>query len=102
MDLDEFLEELGQPLYERLVEEGYKTARDIIEAGMSDLLEIEGLTEEKVKELRAMMQRELAEADIEDDDEAESSVETAAEPAAQAEDDIGHVRECGRNKKQDL
>ena len=83
MDLDEFREELGDALYERLIEEGYKTARDIIEAGMSDLLEIEGLTDVKVKELREMMQRELEDADIEEDDETDAPVAETPSPAAQ-------------------
>lgn len=87
MDLDEFREELGDALYERLIEEGYKTARDIIEAGMSDLLEIEGLTDAKVKELREMMQRELEDADIEEDDETEAPAVETPSPAAQANEE---------------
>ncbi len=69
MDLDEFREELGEPLFERLVDEGFDTARKVIEAPAEKLLEIEGLTEEKVGEIKAMMARELEEADIEEEEE---------------------------------
>ncbi len=76
MDLGEFREELGEPLYERLVDEGYDTARKVIDASAGDLMEIEGLTEEKVQSIKAMMQRELEEADIEEEDDEQASVLT--------------------------
>ncbi|TLY28991.1 MAG: transcription termination/antitermination protein NusA [Ignavibacteria bacterium] len=81
MDLDEFREELGEPLYERLVDEGYDTARKVIDAAVMDLLEIEGLTEEKIQSIKAMMQRELEEADIEEESEQQAAVQPAAAPA---------------------
>lgn len=67
MDLSEFRDELGEPLLERLIEEGYTTARNVLEAPAADLLEIEGLTEEKIAEMKSMMEKEIEEADIEDD-----------------------------------
>jgi len=67
MDLEEFREELGEPLYERLMDEGYETARSVIEANIDDLLEIEGLSEEKIKSIKEMMKRELEEAEIEEE-----------------------------------
>ncbi len=80
MDLGEFREELGEPLYERLVDEGFDSARKVIEASVDDLLGIEGLTAEKVESIKNMMQRELEEADIEEEDE-EEAAESAAVPA---------------------
>lgn len=68
MDLSEFRDELGEPLLERLIEEGYTTARNVLEAPLEDLLQIEGLTEEKVVEMKSMMEKEFEEADIEDDE----------------------------------
>ena len=68
MDLSEFREELGEPLLERLIEEGYTTARNVLEAPAADLLQIEGLTDEKITEMKAMMEKEIEEADIEEDD----------------------------------
>ena len=70
MDLNEFRDELGIPLYERLIEEGYDTARNVIEAEATELLKIEGLTEDKIKSIKNMMQRELEEAEVEEDSEA--------------------------------
>ncbi len=67
MELSEFREELGEPLLERLIEEGYTTARNVLEAPAEDLLEIEGLTEDKINEMKSMMEKELEEADIEED-----------------------------------
>ncbi len=67
MDLDEFREELGEPLYERLVDEGYTTARAVLEADLDDLLEIDGLSEDRIKSLREMMQREYEEAEVDED-----------------------------------
>jgi N utilization substance protein A len=67
MDLEEFREELGEPLYERLIDEGFKTARDIIEAEPEELLIVDGLDEKKISSLKEMMQRELEEADVEEE-----------------------------------
>jgi transcription termination/antitermination protein NusA len=67
MDLDEFREELGEPLYERLIDEGYTTARHVIDADVNDLLEIDGLSEDKINSLKIMMKQELEEAEIDED-----------------------------------
>lgn len=83
MDLEEFREELGIPLYERLVDEGYTTIRRVLEAPVDDLLEIDGLTEDKIKTFKVIMQRELEEAEIEeenDEEELAGRVSAAAEP----------------------
>jgi N utilization substance protein A len=84
MDLGEFREELGEPLYERLMDEGYKTARDVLDAELEDLLLIDGLTPEKVTAFREMMQRELEEAEVEEDD-LPAGVTTVKPAAAEAE-----------------
>ncbi len=76
MDLEEFREELGEPLYERLMDEGYETARAVIDAHMDDLLAIEGLDEEKIKSIKEMMKREIEEAEVEEE-------EVPAVPAAE-------------------
>jgi len=69
MDLNEFREELGEPLYERLMDEGYETVRSILEATVDDLLEIEGLDEEKIKSIKDMMKREIEDAEVEEEGE---------------------------------
>jgi hypothetical protein len=40
----------------------------VLEAPVADLLQIEGLTEEKVVEMKSMMEKEIEEADIEEDE----------------------------------
>ncbi|MBA4311326.1 MAG: transcription termination/antitermination protein NusA [Chlorobiaceae bacterium] len=67
MDLAEFREELTVPLYERLVDEGFTTARSIIEANIDALLEIEGLTEDRIRAIKEMMNRELEEAEVDEE-----------------------------------
>ncbi len=74
MDLDEFREELGEPLYERLIDEGFKSARDILEAETEELLVVDGLDKEKVKSIKEMVQRGLDEADVEDEEGVEDEV----------------------------
>ncbi|HTK82056.1 MAG TPA: transcription termination factor NusA [Bacteroidota bacterium] len=93
MDLAEFREELGEPLYERLMDEGFKSARDILEAENDELMVVDGLDEEKIKSIREMMQRGLDEADIEEDTDSddesgseEDSEEKAPETVASAEE----------------
>ena len=85
MDLAEFREELGEPLYERLMDEGFKSARDILEAENEDLMVVDGLDDEKIKSIREMMQRGLDEADIEDDADEEEEEETVASAEETAE-----------------
>ncbi len=79
MDLAEFREELGEPLYERLIDEGYTTAKNVLEADMDDLLEIEGLTEEKITTIKEMIQRELDDAVVEDDSDEDADESEDAE-----------------------
>jgi len=90
MDLAEFREELGEPLYERILEEGYGNARDFIDALATDLLKIDGLTEEKVTSLKEMMKRELDEAELEEEESEEKIQNTirevnAAEPKEESQ-----------------
>ena len=54
------------------MDEGFKSARDIIEAETEDLLVVDGLDEVKIKSIREMMQRDLDEAEVEEEDEEES------------------------------
>jgi N utilization substance protein A len=89
MDLEEFREELGEPLYERLMDEGFKSARDIIDADNQDLLAIDGLDEEKIKSIRDMMRRGLEEADIEEETEQEQAVREEAKAGAVVTEETG-------------
>lgn len=69
IDITEFQAELGLPLIERLLEEGFETARDVIDADVKDLMKIEGLTKSKIKQIKELLNKELEEAEIESDEE---------------------------------
>lgn len=73
MDLSEFIEELGEDLYHKLFDEGYETARAIIDAKEEELIAYVGLEPAKIRELKEMMKRELEEAEIEDSATAQSA-----------------------------
>ncbi len=82
IDLTEFEEELGSEMIGKLAGAGFQTARDVLDATMDAMLAIEGMTEEKVAEIRAMLQKELDEAEVDEDEEESAEAET---PAALAE-----------------
>lgn len=71
IDLSQFREELSDLLYERLIDEGFETARDVIEANEEDLLLVEGLDLDKIKAMKEMMQREIEEAELEEEEESQ-------------------------------
>lgn len=87
MDLSEFIEELGEELYHKLFDEGYETARSIIDAKEQELIDYIGLEPEKIKELKVMMKRELEEAEIEETGSS-SPGEVSSESAA-SRDSVG-------------
>ena len=78
IELVDFKEELGEELYLKMIDAGLETAKDVINAKLDTLLAIEGLSEEKIVELREMMKRDLEEAEV-DDDEEESEEEDEEE-----------------------
>lgn len=95
MDLDQFREELGEPLYERLIDEGYTTIRRVLEAPIDELLEIDGLTEDKIKIFKEMMQKELEEAEIEEENEMNEFLNTAKPPETHSEPESEKKEEIG-------
>ena len=70
IELVDFKPELGDELYMKLIEAGLETANDVLSASMDSLLAIEGLTEERIKEVRDMIRRDLDEAEVEDEEAA--------------------------------
>ncbi len=70
IDLQQFRAELGEAVYERLIDEELTTAREIIEAGIERLEAIDGVGQEKAKEIIEMMKVGLDEAEIEEEGEA--------------------------------
>jgi transcription termination/antitermination protein NusA len=89
IELVDFKAELGEELYLKLIDAGFETAKDILNAKLDALLAVEGLDEEKVRSIREMMAKDLAEAEVEDEEdeeeeeeeEEEVEEETAAAPA---------------------
>jgi N utilization substance protein A len=71
IELVDFKPELGEELYMKLIEAGLETAKDVLSASMDSLLAIEGLTEERIKEVRDMIRRDLDEAEVEEEEAAE-------------------------------
>ena len=72
IDLVEFKSELGEAVYAKFVEAGYETAKEVIDADLSDLSEEIGLEEEKMKELVDLIKKEYEEAEVDDDEEDEA------------------------------
>jgi N utilization substance protein A len=95
IELVDFKEDLGEALYLKLIEAGFETAKEVIQAKPEELLAIEGLDEETVHQMRQMIQRDLEEAEVEEEDEtSEPSVETESEsPAA----DVARQEESSEN-----
>ncbi|HET6273595.1 MAG TPA: transcription termination factor NusA [Bacteroidota bacterium] len=85
IELVDFKEELGEELYLKLIGAGMETANDVINAKLDTLLEIEGLDENKIKEIRDMMKRDLEEAEVEDEDEEEEEEEDEVEEAEETD-----------------
>ena len=69
MDLTELQEELGEDLFTKLSDAGYVTARDVLDAKRIVLLEIEGLDDDMIDKMRAMIKDELERAVIDEESE---------------------------------
>lgn len=68
IDLEEFKSDIGEEVYNSLVEAGYETAKEVIDADISDLAEETGMEEEKLVEIVALIKREYEEAEVEEDE----------------------------------
>lgn len=82
IELVDFKPELGDELYFQLIEKGLETAKAVLNAKFDTLLAIEGMTEEKIRELREKLQRDLDEAEVEDDEGGDDADEEAEETEA--------------------
>ena len=81
----DFKPEPGADLYEKLINAGLETAKDVLNATMDSLLAIEGLDEARIKEIRDMIRRDLEEAEVEDEEE---QVEPGKPIATATPDDV--------------
>jgi N utilization substance protein A len=92
IELIDFREELGEEMYMKLINAGMDTAKDVLNAKLDDLLAVEGLDEEKIRAMREMLAKDLAEAEVDDEEEVEEEEEeqepqqpaTPGAPAAEA------------------
>jgi N utilization substance protein A len=85
IELVDFKEELGDEVYFKLIEAGLETAKDVITAKLDTLLAIEGLTEDKIREMREMMKKDLEEAEVDDEEESdEEEEEVEVQPGNEA------------------
>ncbi|MFN0158237.1 MAG: transcription termination factor NusA [Bacteroidota bacterium] len=102
IELVDFKKELGEELYLKLIEAGLETAKDVINAKMETLMAIEGLTIEKINEVRDMLQRDLEEAEVEEDEESEDEEdEVVAEAEAEEVKDAPVEDAVATAKEQD-
>jgi N utilization substance protein A len=85
IELIDFKEELGEELYMKLINAKLDTANEVIEADDETLLAIEGLTKEKIDEIREMMRRDLEEAEVEDEEEEDEDEEEDEEEEVKSE-----------------
>ncbi len=67
IDLDEFKEDIGEEVFLRFTEAGYKTAKEVIDADIVELVEELGIEEEKLVPLVEMIKKEYEEAEVEEE-----------------------------------
>ncbi|MEE9288974.1 MAG: transcription termination factor NusA [Bacteroidota bacterium] len=85
IELTEFKEELGEELSAKFTEAGYSTARQVLDADVEELKGIEGLEEDRIREILEMMEAELEEVEGEEAEEDEVEVKEAAEAVGEEE-----------------
>jgi len=79
MELSEFREELGDSLYYKLFDDGYETARKILETPKEELMAAIGLEQQQVDEIYEMLGKGLEDAEVEDSEESGILSETVEE-----------------------
>lgn len=68
IDLEEFKSDLGEEVYNKFVEAGYETAKEVIDAELSDLVEETNIEEEKLIEIVSLIKKEYEEAEVEEEE----------------------------------
>lgn len=59
IELFEFRDELGEEVYQKLIDAGYDTAIDVLKAGKEKIKEIEGFDEDKVSEIFTILKEAI-------------------------------------------
>ena len=75
IDLEEFQDEIGAELFAKFIENGYSTAKEVIDASPAELARMLELPQEKVDEIVALIKTEFEEAEEDDDDESQEQQE---------------------------
>ncbi len=78
IDLAEFKEELGEELFNKFIEAGYETAKEVIDADLADLVEEIGIEEGKLTELVELIKKEYEEAEVDEEEEESEQPKTSA------------------------
>jgi transcription termination/antitermination protein NusA len=94
IELQQFRAELGEAIYERLIDEELTTAREVLEAGLEKLTSIDGIGEERAKEILEMMKVGMEEAEVEE--EAEEAEESGPAAGIEEEEETKEDREAKR------
>ncbi len=94
IELQQFRAELGEAVYERLVDEELTTAREVLDAGLEKLTSIDGIGEERAKEILEMMKVGMEEAEVEEENE-----ETEESESAENEEEEKETREDREAKR---
>ncbi len=101
IDLSEFKEELGEELYAKLAEAGYTTAREVLEANIENLKQIEGLEEVRLQEILDMMEAELEEVEEEEEEEEVTEAEASGEGGEKVEKEVTEAEVPGQEEKRE-
>jgi N utilization substance protein A len=88
IELVDFKEDLGEELYHKLINAGFDTAKEVLNAKMETLLAIEGLDEALINQTREMMQRDLEEAEV-----GEGEIDVSRKALAENEDQATAAQE---------
>lgn len=82
MDLSEFQEEIGEEILAKFTEQGYTTAKQVIDANVAALAGELELDEEKVRSIVELIEQEFDEAEVDDDDQEAGESSDRPEEAA--------------------
>ncbi|MFA6540276.1 MAG: transcription termination factor NusA [Bacteroidota bacterium] len=71
IDLEEFKDDLGEELFNKFLEAGYETAKEVIDADFSDLVEEIGVEESQLQSMVDLIKKEYEEAEVDEEEESE-------------------------------
>jgi N utilization substance protein A len=90
IDIAEFKEELGQSIYEQIIDSDIETAREFLDADLAGILSIEGMTKDFLLEMRQIM---LAEFEEEEEEDIEEKIDEALKAIGVFEEKEGSEEE---------